>query len=184
MKQYTSESATAEEVTYPFGMDQRQDMTPEEIAATTFTARIRPEDADFALEFSEIAGLAASGADLMSAEGVAFCAKFFQLMLGPEYPRFKLHLKRHRPKGEILGEIIQDLTTWAEERQEDEAERPTMPSGNSSPGRARTKGDRASQLAALAGGDADIIVVTPEMAQRPAQPRRVQRKAPGKRRAG
>lgn len=160
MKQYVSVPAPAgSEVRYPFRLD-----------GVVYTAVSRPADADFAMAFSEIAADAVrvAGSDLMSPEGVAFTSRFFRLMLGAEYEAFTAHLGRFRPKSELLAEIVSDLSAWAQQRQEDEAGRPTMPSGSSSGGRLAGKADRVSRLASMAGADADIIVISPDQAQPPA----------------
>lgn len=161
MREYSSapsaDSAPAEVRQFTFKLDK-----------VPFTATLRG-DANAVLEWSELAGHAdAADTDLESAEGVAFIAKFFKLMMLPaEYKRFKAHLAAHKTDSNILGQIMQDLQVEMNDLLEDETDRPTSPSSDLSAGQPVTE-DRMSMIASIPGGDVvglpapGIIGPTPE----------------------
>lgn len=148
MREFKSKPSTQER-TVPFGLD-----------GEVFTVRFPVDDASFAVEYSELAATVSADIDLMSPDGVAFTARFFRLLLGVDYPRFRAHLKAKRPHVDTLTEIMQEINEAVTTAEADDAERPTKRSPKSSRGRARGKGDRASQLAALAGADVDLRLVS------------------------
>jgi hypothetical protein len=80
------------------------------------------------------------------------------------------------------------IQEWIQEGAEDDTNRPTKPSSSSSGGRRAPKDKRVSDLAALAGGDAEIFVITdaPAKEEKPArQTTRTQRRtSSSRRRAG
>lgn len=163
MKSYTTVTALqTTHIRHPFRLpNQRWAGKPDDPQAwLTFEAVIRPQDADFALEFSELADLAASdgNVDLMSPEGVAFVARFFKLMIGPQYRAFKSAVAG--VNGEVLGDIISDLSVLATEVAEEASDRPLERPASSSAGRARPKAGRASQLMSLAGSDVELVLVS------------------------
>jgi hypothetical protein len=155
--QQTTSADAAPELSFEFELDKAK-----------FTARMVPDDADFAMEYSELAA-AAGDADVDSPEGLAFLSRFFRLMLGSDYPRFRAHLKAHKPKAGLLVEIMQAIQDDMEQSVEAETERPTEPSAPSSGG-AEAKDERTSQLAALAaaaGTDGEVMVMRPISTVRP-----------------
>lgn len=137
-----------------------------------FTCRIKADDADFTLEYSEITQYALTAdVDLMSPEGAAFVARFFRMMLGRDYARFRAHLRAQfdgeGTGSETLGEIIAAIDDWVTSDAEEETARPTKRSSSSSGGRAQPKESRVSDIAALAGGDAEILVIDPSQVHPP-----------------
>lgn len=130
----------------------------------TFIATIR-QDADAILEWSELAATAGDE-DVSTQAGAAFIGKFFKLMMeGPEYQRFRTHLRVHKTSGETITEIMQALNEEMEQRVEADNARPTQPSSDSSDGVVATV-ERRLTIASLPDGDVEY-----------ADPPRVERQA-------
>ncbi len=83
------------------------------------------------LEMSEVA--AREDEDIDSAAGFAAMALVFRHALGPDYERFREHVRRHNTGRDVLLQIIRDMAVHL-------AESPTQPSGRSSSGRPDTAG--------------------------------------------
>jgi hypothetical protein len=105
-----------------------------ELDGEKYTCELR-SDADSMLEWSELAGVAASDADLTSMAGVAFVARFFQAMMPVnEYARFRQHLKAHHTAQQMLVDIMQLVNAEMEGVMSAAAERPTKRPARSSAG--------------------------------------------------
>lgn len=150
MRDYVStpkDSTPIETKEYPFKLDK-----------VAFKATIRG-DSDAVLQWSELAASASDDdVDLESAAGMAFVAKFFQLMMEPgEYRRLRSHMKSHKTHPDTLMLIMQDLQTEMQDLMEEETDRPTGPSSDSSDGSPVTE-DRLSKIASIPGGDVVAMV--------------------------
>lgn len=133
-RSFTSKPDSQSEVTeFTFELDEE-----------TFTCELR-SDADSVLEWSEMAaGAAEEEADMESAAGAAFMARFFRLVLGDgEYTRFRHHLRQHHTGAETLMEIMQAINEEMQTVVEDASDRPTEPSSRSSAGQ-RARGGRTT----------------------------------------
>jgi hypothetical protein len=92
-----------------------------------------------------------------SAEGAAFVARFFKLVLPTaEYRKFRAHLKIHETLPEVLGEIMEEIQAQMQDFTEDVAERPTEPSSPSSSGRT-AMGERTLQIVSIPEGDVAFV---------------------------
>jgi hypothetical protein len=159
-----------------------------------FTATLPVDDADFTLEFSEVTTVAlSSDADINSPEAQAFIARFLTCTMGVnEYRRLRYHLRQQfegeGTSNDTLLDVMLLIQEWIQEGTEEDTNRPTKPSSSSSGGRRPPKDKRVSDLAALAGGDAEIFVITDAQAKEetPArQTTRTQRRtSSSRRRAG
>ena len=112
------------------------------VQGAEFTATLNFGDADQVMEWSEFASLAASASeDINSPAAAGYVAQFFRMVLGQDYSRFKAAL-RVEPKlpSEKLWEIIADISHDLETGVEEEADRPTPASADSSRGREPTEG--------------------------------------------
>ena len=133
------------------------------------------------LEWSEIAGTAVSGdAQLESAAGLAFFARFFRLMMDAgEYRRLREHLREKNAHPDILVEIMQGVNELVEAKVEASAGRPTRQPSRSSAGRGATA-ERTLQIISLPDGEVEWADAPPESRQQ----RRAQQRRGNRRRAG
>ena len=92
------------------------------------------------LDLSDFASFAEL--DIDSPQGAAAIAKLFRQALGEDYGRFAAHCRAHFTEADTLMLILQDLVEHA-------TSRPTVPSGQSSPGRLTTNGSSPDGLPSL-----------------------------------
>jgi hypothetical protein len=92
-----------------------------------FTCAGRPT----ALDISELAEVAELGVDTDDPRAVAAMAKFFRVVLGKEYGRFKEHMRAYDTGEDVLIEIMQGIL-------EDLAARPTQEPSRSPDGPSTT----------------------------------------------
>lgn len=92
-----------------------------------FTCAGRPT----ALDISELAEVAADGADTDDPRALAAMSKFFRAVLGNEYSRFKEHMRAHDTDEDVLIEVMKGIL-------EDLAARPTQEPSRSPDGPSTT----------------------------------------------
>jgi hypothetical protein len=187
MREFTSGPADGEEE-----QDQAPPQSPVidfKLDGEKFTVAVDLDDGDALLEWSELAETAVTAdADMNSAAGAAFTARFFRLTLGPDYPRFRAHMRAHHTRAPRLLEIMQAINEEMEAAVEGEADRPTAPSSRSSTGRGGRDG-RTLEIVSMAGGDGEVVFAPPALAPPPppsppqrGQPRRGGRRPQDRRR--
>lgn len=142
--------------TFPFKLDD-----------VTFTCVLR-DDADAALEWSEMAALAADGVDAESPEAAAAIGRVLRVAFEPaEYRRLRHHLRAHLTPIDTLMELLSAINEEMEKLVAKAAARPTAPPSPSSGGGAARAG-RRSQLALLqAAGDVHIVQPGDQPARKP-----------------
>lgn len=164
MREFTSKQSEAPEKRFQFKLD-----------GEPFGVVMR-SDGDSVLEWSELAASAAGDSvDMESPEGAAFTARFFKLMMeGPEYKRFRAHMKEKHSDPSILLEIMQALNEEMEDLVEESTERPTEQPSRSSGGRT-ARDERTLQIVSLPDGEVELLEApditgpTPEQGGAPAR---------------
>jgi len=94
------------------------------------------------LDWSELGMAAADDIDAASPEGAAYVARFLRTALGPDYNRWRTHVRLHHTPVSVVLKVVAGIQEEMARAVEDATGRPTVPSSPSSPG----DGDRAAQV--------------------------------------
>lgn len=160
MHSFTSQPAGG-----PDGEQEQPD--PEALASFSFELDGEPfacrlsADADDVLAYSEFAAAAVDDVDSDSPEGVALVSQALRLALGgPEYRRFRRHLKAHKTKPEVLMDIMGVIFGEMETAVSKRTGRPTGKPSPSSTGEA-AQDERTARVISLGSGDV-VTVPAPQ----------------------